>query len=127
MTPRPDTVLRTGLINGPLLLVLLVSKVSINQVIFCLVQDTKNLGDALGKTGIGSEIGEIAQQLNVTPATTSRHGAAYNIPMNPANDGQVGAAVPPANWKPYKRKQTYLCNDPSTVRAKLYSSRCWHW
>ena len=31
------------------------------------VQDTKNLGDRLGKTGIGPVIGEIAQQLNVTP------------------------------------------------------------
>ena len=70
------------------------------------VQDTKNLGDQLGKTGIGPEIGEIAQQLNMTPLQLLQDsGAAYNIPMNPANDGQVGAAVePPANWKPYQSK-----------------------
>ena len=79
------------------------------DIVFSL-QDTKNLADKVGSTGIPASIGEIAQQLNVTPLQLLQDSAAgYNISIAPANDGQVGAAVePPANWKPYEKKNKYL-------------------
>ena len=65
----------------------------------------KMLADDIANKGIDSETASIAQQLNVTPLQLIQDSAtAYNIPITPANDAQVGKVVEPrSNWKPWRK------------------------